>query len=85
MPYTIEFTASALREFKALERAVQRRIAAHINELAQHPFAPGLKKLQGGQDLYRIRVGDYRVIYRVEGKRVAIVVIKIGHRRDVYR
>ena len=85
MPYTIEFTASALREFKALERAVQRRIAAHINTLAQQPFPPGLKKLQGGQDLYRIRVGDYRVIYRVEGKRVAIVVIKIGHRRDVYR
>jgi mRNA interferase RelE/StbE len=85
MSYTVAFTTSALREFKALERAVQRRLAARIDELAKNPFPPGAKKLLGESDHYRIRAGDYRVIYRVERKRVTIVVVKIGHRREVYR
>jgi len=85
MPYTIEFTTSGAREFKALERPIQRRVATRIDALARDPFPPGSKKLQGEPDHYRIRVGDYRVIYRVEGKRVAILIVKIGHRRDVYR
>jgi mRNA interferase RelE/StbE len=85
MPYAIEFASSASREFKALDRAIQRRIATHIDELAANPFPPGSKKLQGGTDQYRIRIGDYRVIYRVDGKRVTILVLKIAHRREVYR
>lgn len=85
MPYTVEFTRSALREFKLLERVIQRRIATHIDELAQDPFPHGCKKLKGEPDLYRLRVGDYRIIYRVERTRVTIVIVKIGHRRDVYR
>lgn len=85
MPYIVEFSTSAQREFKALERALQRRIATHIDQLAQDPFPPGCKKLKGEPDHYRIRVGDYRMIYRVERSRVTIVVVKIGHRRDVYR
>ena len=85
MAYNIEFAASALREFKALERATQRRIATRIDALANNPFPAGVKKLQGETDLYRIRIGDYRVLYRVDGKRVIIVILKIGHRRDVYR
>jgi mRNA interferase RelE/StbE len=85
MPYTIEFTTSGAREFKALERAIQRRIATRIDALAKDPFPAGSKKLQGEPDHHRIRVGDYRVIYRVEGKRVAILIVKIGHRRDVCR
>ena len=83
--YTIEFAASALREFKALEMAVQRRIATYIDELTGNPFPPGSKKLKGSPDHYRIRVGDYRVIYKVDGKRLLILILKIGHRRDVYR
>ena len=85
MAYTIEFTTSATRELKALERAIQRRIATHIASLAMAPFPPGSKKLQGAPDLYRIRVGDYRILYRVDGKRVTILIVRIGHRRDVYR
>jgi mRNA interferase RelE/StbE len=85
MPYTVEFARPALREFKALERPTQLRIATHIEELAENPFPPGCKKLKGEPDHYRIRLGDYRMIYRVERSRVTIVVVKIGHRRDVYR
>jgi mRNA interferase RelE/StbE len=83
--YAVEFAASALREFKALERAMQRRIATRIDELAGKPFPPGSKKLTGSPDHYRIRVGDFRVIYKVDGKRLVILVLKIGHRREVYR
>jgi mRNA interferase RelE/StbE len=83
--YRIEFASSAVREFKAFERPVQRRIATRIDGLAADPFPPDVKKLQGTPDHYRIRVGHYRVIYRVEKKIVTIVVVKIGHRREVYR
>jgi len=85
MAYTVEFSTSALREFNALERAVRRRIATRIDGLAGNPFPSGTAKLQGEPGLYRIRVGDYRVIYRVDGKRVRVLVLKIGHRREVYR
>ncbi len=85
MAYAVEFTRSALREFKSLERPVQRRIATHIDELANDPFPHGCKKLVGESDHYRIRIRDYRVIFRVEGRRLIVVVVKIGHRRDVYR
>jgi mRNA interferase RelE/StbE len=81
MPYAVEFTASALREFKALERAIQRRIATHIDELAANFLAPGATKLRGGTNHYRIRVGDYRVVYRIDGRRVTVMIVKIGHRR----
>jgi mRNA interferase RelE/StbE len=85
MPYTVEFARPALREFKALERSTQLRIATHIEELAENPFPPGCKKLKGEPDHYRIRMGDYHMIYRVERSRVTIIVVKIGHRREVYR
>lgn len=85
MSFAIEFKTSALRELKALERATQLRIATRIDALAANPFPADSKKLRGELNLHRIRVGDYRILYRVHGKRVTIVVVKIGHRRDVYR
>jgi mRNA interferase RelE/StbE len=85
MAYKVEFAASAVREFRALERTMQRRIAVRIDQLAENLLPPDVKKLSGKPDHYRIRVGEYRVIYRMESKRVTVVVVKIGHRRDVYR
>ena len=83
--YKVALAASAVREFKALERSMQRRIATRSNQLATSPLPPDAKNLHGTPDHYRIRGGDFRVIYRIDGKQVAIVVVKIGHRRDVYR
>ena len=85
MRYTAEFTTSALREFRALDRQVQRRIASKINKLCEDPFPAGIKKLHGQPDHFRIRLGDYRIIYRVEAHRLVIVIVQIGHRREVYR
>ncbi len=83
--YKLEFTTSALKEFQALETALQKRIGERILSLADEPFPSGVRKLQGVENHFRIRVGDYRVIYRVDGGRVVVVIVRIGHRRDVYR
>jgi mRNA interferase RelE/StbE len=85
MRYALEFTASASREFRALDRQLQRRVIEKVTALCQDPLPAGSKKLKGQVDHFRIRVGDYRVVYRIEGKRVVIVIVRIGHRRDVYR
>jgi len=85
MRYSLEFTASALREFCALDRQMRRRITEKVTVLCDDPFPSGSKKLKGQADHFRIRVGDYRVVYRVDGKRVVIVIVRIGHRREVYR
>ncbi|MGB7599964.1 MAG: type II toxin-antitoxin system RelE/ParE family toxin [Candidatus Sulfotelmatobacter sp.] len=85
MRYVLEFTASATREFRDLDRQLQRRITEKVIALCEDPFPPGSKKLKAQLDHFRIRVGDYRVIYRIDGKRVVIVIVRIGHRREVYR
>jgi len=85
MPYSIQFTSRARRDLEGLDRAVQRRLRTHIDRLAANPIPAGAKKLQGGEPYYRIRVGDYRVVYQVEGKQLVVIVVKIGHRKEVYR
>lgn len=85
MPYRIEFTPSAARAFKKLPAAVQGRITPKIDELAANPRPHGVEKLAGHDNRYRIRVGEYRIIYVIgDGARLVTVAV-IGHRRDVYR
>lgn len=64
---------------------MQARIARRIDNLATDPRPQGCEKITGSDDLYRIRVGDYRVVYQVRDERLLILVILIGHRRDIYR
>ncbi len=85
MAYRIELTSRAARQFAELEAPLQKKIGARIDALGRDPRPPISRKLVGSDDLYRIRVGDYRVIYRIEDRVVLITVIRIGHRRDVYR
>jgi mRNA interferase RelE/StbE len=85
MRYILEFTASATREFRDLDRHLQRRITEKVMALCEDPFPAGSKKLKAQPDHFRIRVGDYRVVYRIDGKRVVIVIVRIGHRKEVYR
>ncbi len=83
--YEIQFTRAAERGLATLPRVVQRRVDAAILALAEVPHPPGSKKLQGEDDLYRIRVGDYRILYRVEENRLIILVVDVGNRRDIDR
>ncbi len=85
MTYHIEVTSAARRDLAALSHDVLRRIDAHIRALAEQPYPPGAQKLQGGEGLFRIRIGDYRLIYTVEHHRLVVLIVRVGHRRNIYR
>lgn len=85
MAYQIEFSRQADRQFRNLSSQIQQRLKPKIDSLATTPRPHGSEKLSGADQLYRLRVGDYRIIYAVEDDRVLVLVVKVGHRRDVYR
>ena len=85
MTYQIEFVKQAAKQFKALPELAQQRISPRIDALAIEPRSSGSVKLTGAENLYRIRVGDYRIIYSIEDDLLVILVVKIAHRREVYR
>lgn len=84
MSYEVLIKPAAQRQLKKLPRAVQADLIALIEQLAQDPRPLGCKKLKGRQSQYRMRLGDYRVIYSIEEEALVVRVIKVGHRRDVY-
>lgn len=85
MNFRVEFVPSAAKELSRVPRRDQVRIAAKIDALAASPRPSGSKKLVGSSDRWRIRVGNYRIIYDIHDKALRVLVIRIGHRRDVYR
>jgi len=68
-----------------LGRQVQQRIQTKIESLAENPLPSGVKKFQGEADHWRIRIGDYRVIYRIDNQRIVVAIMRVAHRREVYR
>lgn len=84
MRFSIEVAPAAVRQIKKLDRAVQQRIVASIEKLSENPRPPGCLKLSGRGDIYRIRVADFRILYTVADERLIVLVLKVGHRRDVY-
>jgi mRNA interferase RelE/StbE len=81
----IEFRRSAEKDLERIDQQLLSRIFAAINELAEDPFPSGFRKLVGGDQIYRIRVGDYRVIYRFTAENRLITIERVRHRREVYR
>lgn len=82
--YKVLVKKSAKKELKAIPLNFRQRIAGAITLLAENPFPPNSRKLEG-RDGYRIRIGDYRLIYVVKNDVLTILVIRIAHRKDVYR
>lgn len=82
--YRLFIKRSAAKELEALPPKDRTRIAARVRALARDPRPSGAQKLSG-QENYRIRQGDYRVLYSIEDAERAITVVRIAHRRDVYR
>ncbi|MBF0183719.1 MAG: type II toxin-antitoxin system RelE/ParE family toxin [Magnetococcales bacterium] len=68
-----------------MEQATRKRVLHAASVLASNPRPSGAKKLEGHPDLWRIRAGDYRIVYSIEDDRLVVLIIKIGHRGDVYR
>ena len=83
--YALVTRPAASRDLKHLPVAVQRRIDAQILSLARNPFPPDAKKLEGLEGLYRVRVGDYRVLYLVDTKQHVVTIARVRHRREAYR
>ncbi len=85
MAYRIELTTAGLRDLRALAPTLLRRIDARIRALGEQPRPPGVEKLTESEGLYRLRVGDYRILYEVDDARQMVTVARVRHRRDVYR
>ena len=83
--YEIEVSATAKRQLRRLNLVDKIKILKRVRGLAEDPRPPGSRKLRGYTDVYRIRVGQYRVLYSVEDHKLVIILLKVGHRRDVYR
>jgi mRNA interferase RelE/StbE len=85
MAYSVLLAPPAERQFKALAEPIQKRITRRLRTLKENPRPQGVKKLAGEEDLYRIREGDYRIIYAIRDKELIVLVVKIGDRKEVYR
>lgn len=84
MPYTIEFQPAAARELRKLPREVQLKVATTLDKLSEAPRPHGVKKLIGSEDLYRVRVGDYRIVYAIRDALLLVIVMRVRHRSDAY-
>lgn len=84
--YRLELKASAAKESERVSsKADRRRIVEKIGGLAENPRGHGTEKLAGYEDRYRVRQGDYRIVYLTDDRKVTVTIYKVGHRRDVYR
>lgn len=84
MTYKVVLKPAAQRQLKKLSPTIQGELVTTIEKLREDPRPSGCKKLKGRQNQYRIRLGNYRVIYGIEDSILVVRVIKVGHRRDVY-
>ena len=84
MKYNIEFSKRAAKKLKTLERRFQKQIAIKIEKLITNPLPKDSKKIQGDTNLYRLRSGNYRILYRIFDKKILILILDIGHRKEIY-
>ncbi|NJC97204.1 MAG: type II toxin-antitoxin system RelE/ParE family toxin [Anaerolineales bacterium] len=83
--YKIEWKNSAYKELQKLPRPMITRVVAAVSDLSNEPFPHGVKRLVGSEYTYRICIGDYRVVYEVFENRLIIEIVRVRHRKDVYR
>jgi mRNA interferase RelE/StbE len=82
--YRVEFAPAARRQLKKLPREILKRVARSIDNLQTNPYPDGVKKLVNEDNLYRIRAGDYSIVYPVRSEELIIVIVRERHRRDIY-
>lgn len=85
MPYELQFKTSAWKSLRKIPAETRARLVAAIWSLSEEPRPLGARKLTGQVDLYRLRIGDYRVVYDIQDQALVVLIIKVGHRREVYR
>ncbi|MBW2650912.1 MAG: type II toxin-antitoxin system RelE/ParE family toxin [Deltaproteobacteria bacterium] len=84
MRYSIEFRPAVLKSMKRLPKRDLRRIKKKVDDLAENLPDPATTKMKGNNTFHKIRVGDYRIVYEIHQDRLVILVVKVGHRKDVY-
>jgi mRNA interferase RelE/StbE len=84
MTYSISILRSAQKSLDSLHTSIQDRVVNAIRRLASNPRPPGVKKLTG-RNAWRVRVGDYRIIYEISDVALTILIVDIGHRKEIYR
>jgi mRNA interferase RelE/StbE len=82
--YRVRFTPLARLQIKKLAGEIQERIIARIEELASNPRPHDMRKLVAEENLYRVRVGEYRAVYQIRDRELIVMIVKVGHRREVY-
>lgn len=85
MPYTVIIENKAQKDFLKLSSPFDTAIKKHIDTLEKDPRPAGVKKLAGAEDGYRVRAGDYRILYTIDDRRKVVTIYRIRHRREVYR
>ena len=83
--YEVRISQTAAKQLRKLPREDQERVAAKASALATDPRPAGTQKLQGYEDVWRVRVGPYRILYSVADAEVIVIVLKVGHRSRIYR
>lgn len=84
MTYQVQVASAALRQLRKLDPAGRRRVQAAVELLAEQPRPNGAKKLQGGECEWRVRTGDYRIVYEIHDNVLVVLVVAVGHRREIY-
>lgn len=85
MTYRVEVAPAALRQLKKLDPTARRRVQAAVELLAREPRPSGARKLVGGDGEWRVRTGDYRIVYEIQDQVLLVLVVAVGHRREIYR
>jgi len=85
MQYSVEFRPAVLKSLKRLPKKDLRRIKKRVDDLTENLPDPNTTKMKGANSFHKIRAGDYRIIYEIHDDRLVILVVKIGHRKDVYK
>ena len=83
--YRIEVSATAEKQIRKLSRGDQVPVLRTIKQLENEPYPRGCRKLRGYEDVFRVRVGTYRIIYSVESRHLLIIILKVAHKKDIYR
>ena len=83
--YKIFISASAEKKLKKIPKNDLVKVIEKIQSLSTDPYPEGCRKLSGEENTYRVRQGTYRIIYEIENKKLIILVLKVGHRKDIYR
>lgn len=84
MSYSVGLKSEVKKYLLTLDKGLRSRISRSINNLADTPRPPGCKKLKG-YDAYRIRIGEYRVVYEIHDNALIVLVVRVGHRREIYQ